>query len=806
MAWTAKLFGERVIKILQELEFDNFKKLSKNIFKAELKLGKIEVPFIINIHYSRKKAILEDEIKMFFADLNMNKGTVKGIFIGYPEFNKKAREIAEKLDIITLDLYELLNSLSDSSEYRQKIYKEYKNYTKNYIPHQLYDKESHYEFDSLLNYIEHNPSRPVFIEGEIGIGKTTLLKSIFSHLAKKANADAKQRIPFYADLKNFSSYSNLEDFIYQEVFRKNNLKLRSPNSFNILCEEKRLIFLFDNLDKVGASESDEVISLAKQLRVLSDKGVSVIITAPEGYFCVDFKNKLYYTRFLKESFEETNLVLFKIEPFNLSQIKQRISNPKLQRLVSRNEFLKEICKVPIFLDIFSNLDINEDETLEKFSDIYKESIKQWDVEYLTSMGKEMFCEEMARSLFENGAFDIKTDLPAYMENFIENQYKAMPFSLELLKTDIKKAFFIREEKDKNNFNFLHSSFIYFFIAKRLIEEIRKGNYNRIDILSSPLILRFVEDSLGQDKIFNVIIEQYNRERFAREKGEVLFLLYTVGEAMGSLKEIPLNRISTQKIESRNKALVNLQLNDVDFKESDFRNSDFRFAKSSRIDFSSAVLENTNFSFSDFKRSTFNGANMKYLISKQSNFSESTFNKTNLFQGTCAKTDFSKSNFNGTNLHGILAAESLFKKSDFRNCEISNADFHKADFEEASLEDFSCKSVLFSSANFNFAHFKDISFYFSFFSHASFKEAQLFNVKFPVIKLDNCDFEKANLHNVNFDSCDLGGSSFKDASLKEVDFSNADLRDVDFSGAKLCDVTKASLKTAFGVPKNLLSAG
>jgi uncharacterized protein YjbI with pentapeptide repeats/deoxyadenosine/deoxycytidine kinase len=792
MAWTAKIFSERVIRILNELEFYDFKKISKNVFKAQLKLGKIEVPFVINIFYSRKKVIQEEEIKMFFADINMTKGFVKGIFIGYPEFNKKARETGEKLDIITLDLYELLNSLSDTTEYRKWLRNLSKIKLKNYIPHKLSNKETFLEFDSLLHMVEQDSGKPIFIEGEIGIGKSTLLKSILAELGKKSALDIKNKIPFYVDLKQYSSYSSLEDFLFQEVFRKNGIKLRSIESFEILCKENRLIFLLDNFDRVGVPESEEILGLGKQLKKLVDMGVSIVATAPPGYFGVDFKNKFYYTKFLREVFLDIAPQLYKIENFTLGQIKQRLTNPKLQRLISRNEFLKEVCKIPVFLDIFSNLKIEQEEELEKFSDIYRESIKQWNSEYLTSMGKEMLAEEMAQSVFEKGEFELKRDIPEYMENFIHNRYKAMPFSLELVRKDIEKAFFIRK-LDNDKYEFIHSSFVYFFIAKRLIEEIRKGNYNHIWLLSSSLILKFVEDAMGQDKIFNVIIERYNREKFSKEKGEVLFLMYKVAETLDVLKEIPINRISTQKIEAENKMLVNLNLTDVDFKESDFRNSDFRFSKSSKIDFSNCILENANLSFSDFKRSTFNSANMKYIMSKNSSFSESSFYKTNLFQSQCLKTDFSKCHFNSTNFHGVLAVEANFKKSDFRGVELSNGDFTKSDFEEASLEGFKCRSGLFYDSNFRYSHLKDIEFPFSIFHGTDFTESQLFNVDFSALNMKDSSFEKANLHNVSFKNSDLRKVSFKDSVLKEVDFSGCDLRGTDMTGAQMCDRTKESMK-------------
>ncbi len=793
MAWTSKLFSDRVMTILQELDFHNFKKVTKNVFKATLKLGKIEVPVVINIYYSRKKAITDDEVKMFFADISMVKGFVKGIFIGYPEFSKKAKEVAEKLDIITLDMYELLNSLIDTDNYRKTLKDIYKDQLINYIPHNLSNKEINIEFNSFINVVERSENSPIFVEGDIGIGKTTLLKSVIQNCGKKSFKNIKNRIPFYIDLKKYNEYYTLSDFIYHEVFLKNNIKLRTDEAFDILCNEKRMIFLIDNIDKITEAESEKIFKLAHEFKQLADKGVLLVFTAPGGYFSVDFKNKLYFTKFIK-TFEDVNPKLFKIKHFSLAQIKQKLVNPKLQRIISRNEFLKEVCKIPVFLDIFSNLKIESEESLLKFSDIYKESIKQWESEYLTNMGKEMFCEEMAKAIFNQGDFNIKTDLPEYMENFIHNKYKALPFSIELVKRDIEKSFFIRDISD-GKYDFIHSSFVYFFIAIRLIEEIKKGNYNNIFLLASNLILKFSEDYLGAEKIFDVIIERYTRERFARDKGEILFLIYQVAELLGKLEQIPLNRISTQRIEAQNKMLVNLKLNDIDFKESDFRNTDFRFSKCNKIDFTSSVMENVNMSYCDFKKSNFQSSNMKYLISKNSNFSESSFYKSNIFQGTCTKTDFSKSNFDHANLHGILAVESNFKQAEFMDVDISNGDFTKADFEQAVFENIKCKSGLFSYTNLKLAHIKDTSFPFSIFYYASFHETTLYHVDFSFLNMNHCWFDKSNLNHVKFKNADLRGGSFKDAVFKEVDFSGADLRGVNFKNAKLCDLTKRSLEKA-----------
>ena len=187
MAWTSKIFSERVMKILSELDFHDFRKVTKNVFKATLKLGKIEVPVVIDIYYSRKKSIQEDEVKMYYADINMVKGFVKGIFIGYPEFNPKAKEVAEKLDIITLDIYELLNSLVDMDIYREALKNIYRDDIKNYIPHNLSSKDQHMELSHFIPLLERNENTPFFVEGDIGIGKTTLLKSLMSQMGKKAS-------------------------------------------------------------------------------------------------------------------------------------------------------------------------------------------------------------------------------------------------------------------------------------------------------------------------------------------------------------------------------------------------------------------------------------------------------------------------------------------------------------------------------------------------------------------------------------------------------------------------------------------
>lgn len=788
MGWSSKDFSDRVIKILSELEFNDFKKISKDIFKAVLKLGKIEVPFVLNIHYSKKKSIQEDEIKMFYADMSSGKSMEKGIFIGYPEFSKKAREVAEKLNIITMDINELLESLVDTSLYRASFLNAQPP-IKNYITPRLSEKENILDLDAFVASLSQSENQPVFIEGEIGIGKTTFLKELSSSIGKKTIKNVSEKIPFYVDLKNYSSYSQLEDFLFQEVFRKNQIKIRSNKAFEILCGENRLLFLIDNLDKVGPADSDKIIKLGKDLKKLAQAGILCLFTAPVGYFSVDLKTKFYHSGFYN-LFEDISPTFLKFEHFTLSQIKQKLTNLKLQRIISRNEFLKEICKVPVFLDIFSHLETDED-TLAKFSDIYKESIKQWKSEYLTSLGKETFCEEMAKKLFDKGEFNLKTDTPEYLENFIQNNFKTLPFSLELLKKDLQKAFFIKEQEN-SNFEFIHSSFVYFFIAKRIVEEIRKGNYNNLQLLASSMIIRFVSDSMDSEKIFNVIIERYNREKFAKDKGDIFFLLYRVAELLDKVKEIPMNRISTHKLEAQGKRLSNLQIANVDFKESDFKNSDFSYSKCEKVDFSSSNLENANFSFAEFKKSIFNGSNLKYINAKNVNFSESIFHRTILFQSACLKSDFTRANLYGANLHGILAVESNFEQSEWREVEISNGDFTVSNFDNAIFEDIVCRSGLFAFAKLKRASFKNTSFPFSFFNQADFSEANAENTNFAAINLWGSSFEKAKLTQVNFKNADLRNVSFKNAVLTKVDLRGADLRGADFGGAKICEETRKNM--------------
>ena len=779
MRWASKLFVENIIELLEEIDFFNFKKIKRNTYQALLKITKIELPFIIRIEYMKDSDITEEEIRTFFIDINTTKLSGKPLFIGYPGFSNRAIEAAQKLDITTISVDELLDNLVDTTNYRNYI--KTLNIEENYIMLDLISENNNTIKPSVfLKLLTSNNSEQAIIKGDSGSGKTTFLKYILFKESQNPNI-----IPIMIDLGEYRNGSFYE-FIINDGFKKNNIKIKSEKIFHILCREKKILFIFDNLESVLDINQP---NFYKEFEEILKTGTPIVFTADTKFMTDNYYSNLTLNKIIATYKPK----IFSISHLSLSDIKKKIKSSNIQKMFE-NQTISELIRLPVFFDIITKISFTDETTINKPIDIYKESLKQWQTNYLTQLGKATLCEEMAKVIINKGFFDSKKDIPDFIESFINNEYKGMPFSTEFVNKDLENSFFIKKIS-QNNYTFIHSSFTYFFLAKKLVEEIRRGNYTNTELLYSKFILEFVKDYLGTDKIINTLLEKYNREKFPKDKGEVFYLIYKVCNNLNIPAEIPVNKITLQKIDLISKEFLNLKMSNSDLKEAILKSSEFRNSKCSNIDFTGSNMEKIVITDSEIKSSTFSFANMKTSNIIRANLSNSSFHKTNLFQSIIIKSNLSFSNFNSANLHGVIGAESIFKKSDIRKTDLSNADFTKASFVETTMEEINSKSVSFCYADISQSTLRDSKFSFSFFHKTNFTESSLFNISLEAISLEGSTFNNANLNSVSFKWSNLQNVSFKNSVLKNVNFENADLRGADFTGAKICDETKESLKKA-----------
>ncbi|HPQ49488.1 MAG TPA: pentapeptide repeat-containing protein [Spirochaetota bacterium] len=782
MRWASKLFVENIIELLEEIDFFNFKKIKRNTYSASLKVTKIEIPFILRIEYIKDGYVTEENIRDFFIDINTVKIDGKPVFIGYPGFTSKAIEVANSLNITTLNVDEILSNLVDTTLYREKLFEQKKSLEDNFFSVNLISENNNtVKLSVFTKILTSSESYPIIVKGETGSGKTTLLKYILFN-----EYDDNNFLPIFIDFKDYKSGS-LYDFIISNGLKKNNIKIKSEKIFHILCREKKIIFLFDNLDYLVNINSDD--SFYKEFERLISTNTPILFTADDNFITNNYHSNHAIYRVIA-LFKPK---IFTIAHLTFSDIKKKIKGQNIQKIFD-NKNLSELVKLPIFFDIITKISLTDDTVINKPIDIYKEALKQWNTSYLTPLGKATICEEMARVIINKGYFDSKKDIPDFIESFINNEYKAMPFSTEFLNKDLEKSFFIKK-LGPNTYTFIHSSFTYFFLAKKLVEEIRRGNYNNINLLSSKFILDFVEDYLGYDKIMNILIEKYTREKYPKDRGDVFYLMYKVSNHIGIDSEIPIVRISLQKIDLISREFNYLKISSADLRETILKSADFKNCKCTNIDFTASNMEKVVVSESEFKSSTFNMCSMKFSNIIKSNLSNSSFHKANLFQSKIIKSNLSFSNFNASNLHGVIGCESIFKKCDIRKSDISNCDFAKAVFTETTFEEINSKSVSFCYSDLASVTIRDSKFPFSFFHNTDLSSSSFFNVKLEAVNLYGSIFENANLNGVSFKFSNLMNASFKNAVLKNVDFEGADIRGVDFTGVKMCEDTKESIKKA-----------
>jgi uncharacterized protein YjbI with pentapeptide repeats len=407
-----------------------------------------------------------------------------------------------------------------------------------------------------------NPERLFVILGDFGTGKTTILQRLKYEFASCYYAGVKGPIPVYIPLRNYESIGALEKFI--EVQLQNELDVRIP--FNRLLEflrQGKLLLLLDGFDEMGQQiDKEKRRSNFAELLPLLIASPKNILTCRPAYFLTDaeldsvlaglsqyilpasqsklsISTKQRHRDFLS-AVEKWNLgdrntsnSLAGVRSVQLCGFSERdidryVLNFKkrmgdetessvsdLRERIRRTYDLEDLARRPVLLNMIvqtvPSLPSDKEASPSVIYEAYTNSWMNHDYAkgqvrmLVPASEKRKFMQTLAWQMYSDGVVQMHyTKLTPHLSRF----FRAENRMAEFISTDIQACSFLERDQG-GTFRFSHKSFLEYFAAEFLRDQIKTGVFPELD--RSPLsneVCFFLGDMVHADGSLTSQFQQY----------------------------------------------------------------------------------------------------------------------------------------------------------------------------------------------------------------------------------------------------------------------------------------------------------
>lgn len=520
---------------------------------------------------------------------------------------EEVQKLRQEVKEIHIKNKDAKNFPDSTLEYARNIYKgfsEFKNLAL-YIDMRCTDDEKNVVL--LDNYVEEwliERKYPVLaILGDFGTGKTTYVTNLVKRLSSQYINNKNSYLPILVRLKDFTKLKTVED-------------IKDANVTNGLCKEDfdkklengKILFVFDGFDELPKDTKGNF----NEIYSLTSKKNKVLITSRTHYFKNREEEKpdlnpdsMDYTGIsLKDEYKVKTVYVNLFTEDDIKKYFEKKFSDSWEikyKMMTRVYNLSDLSKRPILLDLIVQTlsefspttgDITQGKLYDEYINLWmkRESKKRVDPKYVS-----ILMEELAFKMFcENKYVITWKELSDIIHQKFSAEIMERRVNFEDLNEKIRTASFINRDSD-DNFTFMHNSFMEFFVAKKLSEEINKGimDCNSLGrIIITPEIIGFIKDMVN-DKINLLKIIEYTKEK----GDETRFL---GGNAITLLKylnhDFRKQNFSSMILSCAD--LSNCDLSDTCFKNSVLKNiklsdSILKCADFSEADLSEAMLDTTS---------------------------------------------------------------------------------------------------------------------------------------------------------------------------------------------------------------------
>jgi len=524
-----KYFEEEVLKTLRVLGY----KVDRNVhingcqidIYAEFWTGMIPMKLMVECKdYSDGETVGIDEVKLFHSVLisARNNGAVdKGLFITTNGFTAPAKTFARTAGIELVTYSDLSTQLVNFDAYIDQLIDNYESsevcqYYIDLSGTEIEDYEGNEEA-FMHRPIDHFIERCLYTDqrgklallGNFGTGKSTFCRKYAHDQARNYKKDKTARIPVIIGLKDYDSKFHIQDLVLNTLQFRYGVDITVPK-YQALQRMGRFIFLFDGFDEMDAKANPDTIR--ENLRELNK-----ISEIKENKFIVTCRTHFFRSKVHAEVLGDIDILYIpEWGETELTEYLQKRFGDKWESYIKRicgTHNLPELAKTPLFLDMIA-------ETLPSLGDhvkrieLYRVYTDKWIKDQskrkgalLTANERKVFVKELAVKLFiENRPscnYRDFTDMIRECLNRVQSEgdkrFEADDaVQLDYLGSDIQTCTFLIRDK-QGNYSFRHKSFMEFFVAQELAEEIKRGSFRYLEGSILPVEIReFLIDFLSND--------------------------------------------------------------------------------------------------------------------------------------------------------------------------------------------------------------------------------------------------------------------------------------------------------------------
>jgi formylglycine-generating enzyme required for sulfatase activity len=343
------------------------------------------------------------------------------------------------------------------------------------------------------------------ILGDYGTGKTSFCRQYAAKLGRRWLAEPNRwRIPILISLRDYAKAMNLEQLITDFLVNRYSIQA-SYHAFQRFNADGKLLLLFDGFDEM-AQKTDYATTIANfwELAKAVMPGSKVLLTCRTPYFRTSReawavfrgearRDKLPESSQLSGSLSDyidlrdrPNFEIVHLQPFSDEDIRLVLQ----KRLPGRWEGyytqiqetynLPELAERPVLLDMIARTlpelqlgeVINAARLYGAYTDLWLERDLAAARTFINPEDKRFFMEELALQMQHTGRWSVHySRLPAIVQQHFKLERAT---EIDYFDHDIRTCAFLEQDGEGNYF-FVHKSFMEFFVARRLAQELLDGS-------------------------------------------------------------------------------------------------------------------------------------------------------------------------------------------------------------------------------------------------------------------------------------------------------------------------------------------
>ncbi|MBN9381997.1 MAG: sigma-70 family RNA polymerase sigma factor [Chitinophagaceae bacterium] len=521
-------FEQEVLKILELLRY----KVQRNVhingcqidIYGEYATGVITLRLMVECKdYGEGHNVGIDEIMRFTGALAAarNAGIVdKGLLVTTHGFTAPAKTLAKRAGIDLTTYAELSTQLVNFDAYIDQVIAGFEDspVSKYYIDLSGTETEEYESSKDITIFrpIDHYINDCLFKDhrkklallGNFGTGKSTLCRQYACTLAKKYREDMTARIPIIISLKDYDARFDIQTLILNTLLTTYGVDI-TPSICLALQRLGRFILIFDGFDEMDARATHSTIreNLRELNKILEIKENKFILTCRTHFF----RNKVQ-TEIL------TDFDILYIPEWGEQELEEYLQKKfggewqKALRQISGTHNLPELVRTPLFMEMVT-------ETLPKLGDVirrielYQVYTDKWIKDQSSRKGARLswqqrknFIQELALNLYREGRQschykELQNALHQYFSKARSEDDQDFEIDdaaqMDYLRNDVQTCTFLVRDA-QGNYSFKHKSFMEFFVATAIAEDIRRENNTYLQGAILPVEIRdFLIDRLKE---------------------------------------------------------------------------------------------------------------------------------------------------------------------------------------------------------------------------------------------------------------------------------------------------------------------